>query len=967
MDLKATALLKLIYLEMFGHDMSWAAFHVLEVMSSTKYLQKRVGYLGAVQSYRPETEVLMLATNLLRKDITSTSVPTMTLPIVTLPHVITPSLALSTLSDLLPRLNHSNPAIRKKTIVTLYRLALVYPETLRPAWPKIKDRLMDEGEDPSVTAAIVNVVCELGWRRPLEFISLAPRLFDLLVNGGNNWMAIKLIKLFATLTPLEPRLVRKLTPPLTSIIRTTPAMSLLYECINGIIQGGILENTDDSDRGEEIASLCVSKLRGMIMVEGDANLKYVALLAFNKIVVTHPYLVAQQEDVIMECIDSPDVSIRLRALDLVAGMVNSDNLMSIIVRLMRQLKNSRSKTPEEIYPRSSPIEIGADFDEELPDNLISRDLNISEGIHLTEDYKANIINRILGMCSGKNYGDLVDFEWYIDILTQLIRDTSSLSFTQESGTNGRNVSNLDISERVGDELRNVAVKVKAVRAQATRAAELVLLSTCNDESTTSTVTSRVLRPIAWIVGEYASILATPQTTLNALMQLIKISQEPDALIIYLQALPKVFCLISGDDQMPWTAERKTMISLIMARIIYTYEPLALHPDLEVQERAVEFSELLKLSAEAISGQETPEDIEQQGAPLLLTQAMASLFSGLELNSVAPGAQKKVPKPVGLDLDQPINSCLGSLLKETQLEFLQEPEEDAFDNYYHQPTASISIIPQPAANRLVSGRESSQTYQKESDDGYLDSDIIARRRAERMERNKDDPFYIAPTADKPEKLTSSLHSILENSNGLDLDVDSIPIMQLDLEKPNTSTNQLPITKSSSGSRNRQQIEVAADETLTINDANSINGLDMTDSQQKIKAKAKTPLLQVDSSHIGAFSLEGDFLHEPTEFGQQKEDAEIKQALKEVERLRLEMQRANERIQAAHGVEGTVVVKKKKKKIKPNQDEGGTSTSTGRKKKVKKAVKDSTGKDDSTTEGLTKKKKKPALSTEKREDT
>lgn len=36
-------------------------------MSSSKYLQKRVGYLGAVQSFRPDTEVLMLATNMLKK------------------------------------------------------------------------------------------------------------------------------------------------------------------------------------------------------------------------------------------------------------------------------------------------------------------------------------------------------------------------------------------------------------------------------------------------------------------------------------------------------------------------------------------------------------------------------------------------------------------------------------------------------------------------------------------------------------------------------------------------------------------------------------------------------------------------------------------------------------------------------------------------------------------------------------
>ena len=54
---------------------------------------------------------------------------------------------------------------------------------------------MDENEDSSVTAAIVNVVCELGWRRPQDFLPLAPRLFELLVDSGNNWMAIKLIKL----------------------------------------------------------------------------------------------------------------------------------------------------------------------------------------------------------------------------------------------------------------------------------------------------------------------------------------------------------------------------------------------------------------------------------------------------------------------------------------------------------------------------------------------------------------------------------------------------------------------------------------------------------------------------------------------------------------------------------------------------------------------------------------------------
>lgn len=64
--------------------------------------------------------------------------------------------------------------------------------------------------------------------------------------------------------------MKKLLPPLTNIIRTTPAMSLLYECINGIIQGGILDSSDDSG-ADEIAQLCVSRLRGMVMIDGDLN------------------------------------------------------------------------------------------------------------------------------------------------------------------------------------------------------------------------------------------------------------------------------------------------------------------------------------------------------------------------------------------------------------------------------------------------------------------------------------------------------------------------------------------------------------------------------------------------------------------------------------------------------------------------------------------------------------------------
>lgn len=52
------------------------------------------------------------------------------------------------------------------------------------------------------------------------------------------------------------------------------------------------------------------------------TVKYIALLALVKIVPTHPHLVAEHQDVILASVDDDDISIRMRALDLVTALVS---------------------------------------------------------------------------------------------------------------------------------------------------------------------------------------------------------------------------------------------------------------------------------------------------------------------------------------------------------------------------------------------------------------------------------------------------------------------------------------------------------------------------------------------------------------------------------------------------------------------------------------------------------------------
>ena len=640
----------------------------------------------------------------------------------------------------------------------------------------------------------------------------------------------------------------------------------------------------------------------------------------------------------MDCIDSPDISIRLRSLDLVVGMVSSDNLMSIVGRLMRQLRTSPSAPANENDGPAPAIEPAADSDDESPEVPVKSDKGGSQETLLPDDYRVDVITRILAMCSSNNYGSLVDFDWYIDILIQLIRNAPvpSQAAASQNSDLGPQTLGSDVSGKIGDELRTVAVKVKAVRPQAARAAESILISTYSDSTTQLNSGSAALRPISWIVGEYASSLVSPDAALTALLHITKSSTSAEGLVVYLQALPKIFALMTADDQAPWTPERKTMISLLMGRMIHALEPLAMHPDLEVQERAVEFSELLKLAAEASSGQAASTEEVQQDAPLLLTQAIPSLFIGLELNSVAVGAQKNVPIPTGLDLDQPINENLSNLLRAVEYSAFDGPEEDEFETYYHQPPPPASSTLEPAISRLGDApAEVAHSYQQSGEESYLDPDIIARRRAERIERNKDDPFYIAPS-DGASGRSTPLHNILQSNNGPDLDIDAIPIMQLDIGKPTLPSSHTSLNRVSAP-KSRKHIQVAVDETLATSGTSTPRNDDSENSGDGINrprpSKGKS-LLQVDSSHIGGFSLEGDDGNGIDFERQQKEEAEMAEAMKKVEKMRLEMQRTNERIHAAQGVEGTVI--KKKKKSKPAEGAEGEVTSVVKKKKSKKAA-------------------------------
>jgi AP-3 complex subunit delta len=163
---------------MLGHDASWSSFNVIEVMSQERFSLKRIGFLAASQFFTAKTDVLVLCTQLLKREFQAKSPFEIGLGINCLANIATEDLARDLIGDVVTMLTSSRTYIRKKATLVLFKLYLQYPQGLRLTFDNLKRRLTDEA--PSVVSCAVNVICELARKKPANYLSLAPDLFNLL-------------------------------------------------------------------------------------------------------------------------------------------------------------------------------------------------------------------------------------------------------------------------------------------------------------------------------------------------------------------------------------------------------------------------------------------------------------------------------------------------------------------------------------------------------------------------------------------------------------------------------------------------------------------------------------------------------------------------------------------------------------------------------------------------------------------
>ncbi|GFP99982.1 ap-3 complex subunit delta [Phtheirospermum japonicum] len=656
-ETKSIALHKLTYLHsLHGVDTSWAAFHAVELSSATAHSHKRIAFLSASLSFDPSTtQVILLLTHQLRKDLSSSNAHEVGLALSTLSSICNPDLARDLTPEVFTLLGSSKILVRKKALAAVLRVFEHYPDAVRVCFKRVVENL--ENSDMGVLSAVVGLFCELTENEPRSYLPLAPEFYKILVDCRNNWVLIKILKIFAKLAPLEPRLGKRVVEPICEHMGRTGAKSLVFECVRTIVTS--LSEYDSA------VKLAVGKIHEFLL-EDDPNLKYLGLQALAIVARTNMWAVLENKELVVKALSDIDDNIKLEALRLVMCMVSEDNVMEICRILISQALKSDPKFCNEIL----------DF--------------------------------ILSTCSGNLYEVVYDFDWYVSFLGEMAR----VPYCQKGSQIETQL--VDIGMRVKD------ARLQLVHVARDLVIDPALLGNpfIHGVLAAAAWASGEYIELSRNPFEIMEALLQPRTSL--LTPSVRAVYIQSAFKVFVFCLNSYFELNRDDSPYPSVStysdfksdnekpsssrtDHLTLESIVaLVNLVKTnLGPLAGSDEVEVQERASNVLGLIKLIKPELPGCLDTREGDKANKELKSSEVVELIFGAFseDLGPVSLNAQERVPIPDGLVLKE--NLCeLEEICGETNL-----PLSTSFSLVKHQMVDVTNIPEHPNKEEFDPSTES----------------------------------------------------------------------------------------------------------------------------------------------------------------------------------------------------------------------------------------------------------------------
>ena len=403
---KARNLCKAIYMQMMGYQTSFMQMTCINLLASTDFTEKRIAYSALPLVIDSTSQVLLLATSTIKKDLQNKENPEIqALALNAIGDVCTPDMCREIsmeVSNIIQNAQDSN--VKKRAACAGVVIIKNCPEMMESYIDKIP--LLLEDRTHSVCLSGIYLVLEMINKNPsiiekikkyhsmfvkyeksLLSVSYSPE-FD--VNGITDpFLQAKILEIMQYTAKDDKELIDELADLFVNVQSITESSkqtgyALQYEIIKAI-------NNLNASSGMKSLS---NNILGKFLSSNDYNLKYIALNTLKDVARKDLASVQKHRAVILEFLKDNDISLQKRALDLIYLIINKNNLKNITRECLRFLPKAEDEIKFELTKKlqDSIVKYSLSYKYEI-DSLIKMVINSKGKIY--EDVLSQIINSII--------------------------------------------------------------------------------------------------------------------------------------------------------------------------------------------------------------------------------------------------------------------------------------------------------------------------------------------------------------------------------------------------------------------------------------------------------------------------------------------------------------------------------------------------------------------------------------------
>lgn len=402
---RARNVAKLLYIHMMGYPAHFGQMECLKLIASSRFSDKRVGYLGAMLLLDERQDVHLLITNSMKNDMHHQVQYVVGLALCALGSICSDGMSRDLSGEVEKLLKSSNPYIVRKAALCAVRIVRKVPDLMEMFVPTTRQLLNEKNHGVLLTGVcLVTTMCQASPDSLQHFRRFVPNLVRILKNlimsgyspehdvhgVSDPFLQARILRLMAILGRGDKDSSEALNDILAQVATNTESTknvghAILYETVLTIM-------AIQSESGLRVLAV---NILGRFLSNSDKNVRYVALNTLLRTVDVDHNAVQRHRTTILECLKENDITIRRRALELSFALVDTNNIRSMMKEIVAFLDMAEPEFKS--YITSNIIRVAEKYSPSKRwhfDTVIS--MLVKAGSHVRDD----LVSVIIAMISG---------------------------------------------------------------------------------------------------------------------------------------------------------------------------------------------------------------------------------------------------------------------------------------------------------------------------------------------------------------------------------------------------------------------------------------------------------------------------------------------------------------------------------------------------------------------------------------